>query len=182
MHTNGKACLFSHFFCLSPSLSGDTLSELAAAITCVLNRLTTYLASVSIGCQSLDYLLAPIMVRTGEKLRLAGRIVEHEPPKVHPWLSGSSWPTRLWPTCPGRLLHCYYHTGPKAEWGELSTCKCAHEQPYCHLIVSERGLGMHLPVTSTSLSAILLAQGEERVEDETGSYLRGLEEACRGTG
>ena len=87
MHTNGKACLFSHFFCLSPSLSGDTLSELAAAITCVLTRGLTYLASVSIGCQALDYLLAPIMVRTGEKLRLAERIVEYESPKVHPWES-----------------------------------------------------------------------------------------------
>ena len=74
-------------FAFPPSLSGDTLSELAAAITCVLNRLTTYLASVSIGCQALDCLLAPIMVRTGEKLRLAGRIVEHESPKVHPWES-----------------------------------------------------------------------------------------------
>ena len=87
MHTNGKACLFSHFFCLSPSLSGDTLSELAAAITCVLTMLLTYLASVRIGCQALDYLLAPIMMKTGENLRLAGRIVEHEPPKVRPWES-----------------------------------------------------------------------------------------------
>ena len=57
-------------FAFPPSLSGDTLSELAAAITCVLNRLTTYLASVSIGCQALDYLLAPIMVRIGENLKV----------------------------------------------------------------------------------------------------------------
>ena len=77
MHTNGKACLFSHFFCLSPSLSGDTLSELAAAITCVLTMLSTYLASVRLGCQALDYLLTPIMMRTGENLRLAGRIIGH---------------------------------------------------------------------------------------------------------
>ena len=159
MHTNGKACLFSHYFCLSPSLSGDTLSALAAAITCVLTMLLTYLASVRIGCQALDYLLAPIMMRTGENLRLAGRIVEHEPPKAYPvgieptmlGLTGPTWPTRLWPTCSGWLLHCYYHSGPKADCGELPTCKCAHEQPYCHLIVSERGLGMHLPVTSLDL-------------------------------
>ena len=108
-------------------------------------------------------LLAPTRARwgilEGESLRLPGRIVEHEPPKVHPVrfepsllrLSGPSWPSRLWPTCSGGLLHSYYHSGPKAEWRELSTCKCAHEQPYCHLILSEGGLGMHLPVTSLNL-------------------------------
>ena len=103
MHTNGKACLFSHFFCLSPSLSGDTLSELAAAITCVLSILPTNLASVRIGCQALDYLLAPIMVRTGESLRSPGRTVEHECPKAPPMeiepstfkMWGLTLPTRL---------------------------------------------------------------------------------------
>ena len=80
----------------------------------------------------------------------------------------------------GRLAPGGGHTviitvDPRQTGGELPTCKCAHEQPYCHLVVSERGLGMHLPVTSTSVSAILLAQGEERVEGESGPYLRGLE-------
>ena len=145
-------------------------------------------------------LLAPIRawwgLVEGEGLRSPGRTVwDHQtgtwtsqsaPVGIKPTmlgLTGPTWPTRLWPTCSGGLLHCYYHSGPKADWGELPTCKCAHEQPYCHLIVSERGLGMHLPVTSTSRSAILLAQGEERVGDRLGmdrslgreSWERGLE-------
>ena len=66
MHTNGKACLFSHFFCLSPSSSGGTLWQPFSAITCVLTMLSTYLASVRSSCQAVDYLLAPIMMRTGE--------------------------------------------------------------------------------------------------------------------
>ena len=29
-----------------------------------------------------------------------------------------------------------------------------HEQPYCHLLVSKRGLGMHLPVTSLDFQVL----------------------------
>ena len=136
-------------------------------------------------------LLAPIRawwgLVEGEGLRSPGRTVwdhqtvEHEVLKAHPvgieLSTFKIWahmlPTRLeWLWARG-VLHCYYHSGPKADWGELPTCKCAHEQPYCHLVVSKRGLGMHLPVTSTSVSAILLAQGEERVEGGLG-IARGL--------
>ena len=68
------------------------------------------------------------MTRTGENLRLAGRIVEHEssqmlPVGIEPMMLGLSSPTlpaRLWPTCPGRRPHCYYHSGPKADWGGIA--------------------------------------------------------------
>ena len=93
------------------------------------------------------------------------------PVGVELMMLGFSGPT--WPLDYGRLASGSFYTviitvDPRQTGGELSTCKCAHEQPYCHLVVSERGLGMHLPVTSTSVSAVLLAQGEEGVGGRVG--------------
>ena len=55
MHTNGKACLFSHFFCFSPSLSGDTLWQPFSAITCGLSLVLTFLAMNEGACQALRF-------------------------------------------------------------------------------------------------------------------------------
>ena len=71
---------------------------------------------------------------------------------------GFSGPT--WPLDYGRLASGSFYTviitvDPRQTGGELSTCKCAHEQPYCHLVVSERGLGMHLPVTSLNRQSLI---------------------------
>ena len=45
------------------------------------------------------------------------------PVGIEPMMLGLSSPTlpaRLWPTCPGRRPHCYYHSGPKADWGGIA--------------------------------------------------------------